>query len=111
MRRKWIVILFGVLLAATIVIAGFGQAVLQLWNRLMPQIFGLPQITFWQAVGLLLLSWILFGGWRGFGRGGPASRGIRGRWRGMTPEQRERFVKGLEGRGCGGASDATEPRP
>jgi hypothetical protein len=31
-----------------------------LWNWLMPLIFGLPQITFWQAVGLNMLSSILF---------------------------------------------------
>ena len=58
---------FGIALILIIVIAGFGQAVLQLWNWLMPTIFGLPAISFWQAVGLLGLSWILFGGLRGFG--------------------------------------------
>lgn len=31
-----------------------------LWNLLMPKIFGLPYITFWQAVGMNLLSSILF---------------------------------------------------
>jgi hypothetical protein len=31
-----------------------------LWNWLMPTVFGLPHITFWQAVGLNLLSSILF---------------------------------------------------
>ena len=58
---------FGIVLILIIVIAGFGQAVLQLWNWLMPTIFGLPAVSFWQAVGLLGLSWILFGGLRGFG--------------------------------------------
>jgi hypothetical protein len=32
-----------------------------LWNWLMPTIFGLPYITFWQAVGLNILSAILLG--------------------------------------------------
>jgi hypothetical protein len=50
-----------------IVIEGFGQAVLQLWNWLMPELFGLRPLRFWQAVGLMGLSWILFGGLRGFG--------------------------------------------
>jgi hypothetical protein len=31
-----------------------------LWNWLMPTIFGLPYITFWQAVGLNILSSVLF---------------------------------------------------
>lgn len=37
-----------------------GFPTLWLWNWLMPTIFGLPLITFWQAVGLNLLSGILF---------------------------------------------------
>lgn len=31
-----------------------------LWNWLMPVIFGLPLISFWQAAGLMLLISILF---------------------------------------------------
>ena len=46
----------------------FGGLVVQwLWNWLLPDIFGLRQITFWQALGLLALCRILFGS---FGRGG-----------------------------------------
>lgn len=59
-------VILAILLA--IVFAGFGNAVLYLWNWLMPSIFGLKAITYWQAVGLMGLSWILFGGLRGFGR-------------------------------------------
>jgi hypothetical protein len=44
------------------VIALFGYAVLWLWNRIIPEIFGLQEINFWQAAGLLLLVRILFGG-------------------------------------------------
>lgn len=43
----------------------FGYALMYLWNWLMPLIFGLPIITFWQALGLCLLSKILFGGFGG----------------------------------------------
>lgn len=66
-----------------------GLLVQQLWNWLMPTIFGLPAVTFWQGLGLVALSWILFGF--------PGSRNGRGRRR-MTHEQRERFRKGLEDR-------------
>jgi hypothetical protein len=111
MREQWIVRVFGFLLLVTIVLAGFGQATLQLWNWLMPSIFGLHAVTYWQAVGLMGLSWILFGGLRGFGmiRGGRGHRGhwrrgMRERWEGMTPEQREQFLKGIGGR-------CAEPRP
>ncbi len=38
-----------------------------LWNALLPAIFGLGVITFWQAMGLILLGKILFGGFHGGG--------------------------------------------
>lgn len=38
-----------------------GYVVMWLWNWLMPQIFGLPIIGYWQAIGLLALAKILFG--------------------------------------------------
>ncbi len=49
----------GVILAAIIALI-FGVLVMKLWNWLMPTIFGLTKITFWQAWGLVLLSHILF---------------------------------------------------
>jgi hypothetical protein len=61
MKSNWLGKLAGIALLAIIVIAGFGQAVLQLWNLVVPDVFGLRPITFWQAVGLLALSWLLFG--------------------------------------------------
>jgi len=78
-----------VLLWTTIAVAGFGSAVWQLWNLLMPHLFGLPSIGFWQAVGLMALSWLLFGGWRG--AGGFAGRHPSGGQRAMTEQERERF--------------------
>ena len=49
-----------------------------LWNKLMPEIFGLKTIDYWQALGLFVLSKLLFG--RGFGRpGGGFGRKIRQR--------------------------------
>lgn len=94
---------------------GFGEAVFHLWNWLMPTLFKLPAITFWQAVGLLGLSWLLFGGWRGFY--GPG-RGQRGKWRNrmserweqMTPEDRAAFVGGMRGR-CGPVAPDPQPKP
>ena len=56
---------FGILLFVMLVIGAIGAIVLNLWNWLMPSIFGLPHIGFAQALGLLALSWILFGGMRG----------------------------------------------
>jgi hypothetical protein len=108
-RRLFIVKIFGFLLLALIVFAGFGQAVLQLWNWLMPSIFGLHTITYWQAVGLLALSWIFFRGFHGprFSRG-PWGHGMRERWGRMTPAEREEFVKGLRSRG---ETESPAPEP
>ena len=49
-------------------IAGFTAIVMLLWNALLPDIFGITTITFWQALGILILSKILFGGF-GPGKG------------------------------------------
>lgn len=75
--------------------------VMSLWNILMPGIFGLRPVSFWQALGLLVLSKILFGGFRPYGGGGPRwRRRMIERWEQMTPEEREKFKQGMR-RGCG----------
>lgn len=33
-----------------------------LWNFVMPQVFGVKEIEFWQTLALLILTGILFGG-------------------------------------------------
>src|SRR5690349_18100996 len=103
MRTHWPAKLVEIGVFLAIVVAGFGTAVLQLWNLLMPSIFGLRPITFWQALGLLALSWILFGGLGRFrlpGYGGHWRHRMAERLDRMTPEQREEFRKALESR-CG----------
>lgn len=40
-----------------------GLVFMLLWNALLPAIFGLKAIGYLQAVGLLVLAKILFGGW------------------------------------------------
>src|SRR5436189_1477043 len=94
---------FALLLFLIIVFAGFTPAVLHLWNWLMPATFGLHPITYWQALGLLGLSWLLFGGprtWFGGGHRGHWQHRVRARWESMTPEERERFRHGMARR-CG----------
>lgn len=81
-----------------------GGIVMLLWNALLPPLFSLPAITFWQALGILVLCRILFGGFGG-GSGRSHSRSRRAgeriadrvadrvseRLENMTPEERERF--------------------
>lgn len=73
--------------------------VMLLWNALLPSLFHFPVISFWQALGLLILTKILFGGFRG---GGPRPRWkerMQDRWMNMSQEEREKF-KQEWGRRC-----------
>jgi hypothetical protein len=80
----------------------FGWIVMLLWNWLMPVLFGLKTITYWQAWGLVVLGRILFGGWRGAAGGhGYRGRGMARRWARMTPEEREKFRQAMRERWCG----------
>jgi hypothetical protein len=69
-----------------------GKIVADLWNWLLPPLLGWRVITFWQALGVLVLCRILFGGrgWCGFGRSN-FRRHMQERCGNMTPEQRETF--------------------
>lgn len=70
--------------------------VMSLWNALLPGIFAVRAITFWQALGLLVLSKLLFGGFRPYGAGGRHwRRHMAERWNQMTPEEREKFKQGM----------------
>ena len=82
------------LLFGVVFVAGMGLVVHSLWNALAPELFHLPAITFWQAVGLLVLSRVLFGGLGGRGHGWRKPRFARG-WNNLRPQERERFRRAL----------------
>ena len=84
---------FAVLCFVAFAIAATGWLVTTLWNWLLPPIFGLGPITFWQALGLFVLGRILFGGLRVAGR--HRRHRFHERWRHMTPQERESFSRGL----------------
>jgi hypothetical protein len=89
------------MLFAALFVTVFGFVVMSLWNWLMPALFGWHLINFWQAVGVLVLSKILFGGFRGHpGRHLYWRRRMMERWEQMTPEERQKFRQGMRGR-CG----------
>jgi len=81
-------------IAATV----FGEVVMRLWNWLMPSLFHLPTITFARALGLLVLSKLLFGGFHRHSGGRGWKRGMNQHWQQMSPEERERFRAGLNSR-------------
>lgn len=89
MRRvRFVGVAFVVFAIAAAIIAGVLFSAL--WNGLMPGIFGLPAITFWQGLGLLLLSRLLFGRLGGWGNRMRKARFARG-WNSLTPDERQRF--------------------
>lgn len=54
-------VIFGIIFAVIVAVI-IGYVVMELWNWLMPSIFDLREITYWESVGMLLLSKILFSG-------------------------------------------------
>src|ERR1700693_3676871 len=95
MRPRWKKVIFIAplaMLGMLLFIVIGGEIVLQLWNWLLPTLFGWRPITFWQAPGILLLCRILFGGFRLHGSGrSNFRRRMQERCEHMTPEERERF--------------------
>ncbi|MDR0376507.1 MAG: hypothetical protein LBH70_01810 [Spirochaetaceae bacterium] len=89
------------MLAFLAVIAGFSAVAMLLWNALMPDIFALPRLNYWQAAGLLILARILFGGLgakffrpRGeYGRLFHDRNQLRKKWMNMTKEERKAFFE------------------
>ncbi len=77
----------------------FSLITMLLWNALMPQIFHLPVINYWQAIGLLILARLFFGGslmHRSYRSNDPRwNHKIKDKFAGMTPEEREEFFKKL----------------
>jgi hypothetical protein len=103
MNKHFIRFRFLSILIMLAVIAAFSVAVMVLWNVLVTDIFGLPELNYWQAAGILVLVRILFGG---IGKGrlipGGMERGgrdfhhgnkLREKWMNMTEEERKAFVE------------------
>lgn len=97
---------------AALAVALLGYVVMSLWNAVLPAVAGIHAITFAQALGLLVLSRILFGGLRGWGRRGHWRGRMQARWERMTPEEREKFrsVLGSRHRCCRSDSSAAAPQ-
>lgn len=108
MHRGLRIVRFALFALAALAVLSF--VVMHLWNWLMPSIFALHAITFWQSAGLLLLSKILLGGFRP-GRKMFWRRRMMDRWEKMTPEEREKFRQGMQscGRPFGPATASPKP--
>ncbi len=110
MRRKWYWIAPLAIIAIPLFIFVGGEVVMHLWNWLLLPLFGWRTLSFWQALGLLALCRILFGGLGGHGPG-PGRRWDR-RCKKMTPEEREKFRRAMaEGYGFGSESSGGTTTP
>jgi len=118
-------ILKGLIMGTLVVLAvgAFAFLVKWLWNWLMPPLFGLHVLGYWQALGLLVLCKILFGGFGGRHSFGGSRRmrftsdmspeerirlrEVFRRWPDMTPEEREECRNEMR-TACGPATSAAD---
>ena len=93
MRKRMIFIVPLAMIGMAVLMALGAWVVSLLWNWLLPPLFGWHAITLWQALGLLVLCRLLFGGsgmWHR-GGGGWRRRRMEERCGNMTPEEREQM--------------------
>jgi hypothetical protein len=93
-------ILFLLFIFAVLVPLGF--IIMALWNNILAVIIPVTLINFWQALGLFLLSRILFGGfpgkpgWAGHGRRRHEMEAMRNKWFNLSPEEKKHFKQDLK---------------
>ncbi len=88
-HRKRKPFVFFVIIVMTILV--FGGLVMLLWNAILPKVTSASPLSYWQAVGLLILSKILFGGlnhWMRFPKG---THSWKNKWMRMSSEERSHF--------------------
>jgi len=91
--------IFMILICVAAFISLFSYIVMALWNGILPNVLHVQTITFWQAMGILVLSKILFGGFGGWGgRKHEWKRKMQEKWQHMSPEEREKFRDALKSR-------------
>ena len=103
MKRKfWGRRIAGFILLGIAAVLLFSFIVMSLWNNILAGVLHISAITFWQALGILILAKILFGGFRGgwHGHHGYRRKQMFEKWQNMTPDEREKFREEWESR-CG----------
>ena len=110
-KKFWALKIIGCIVCVALLVALFGYVVMILWNNVLAAVVPVAMVSFWQALGLLILAKIFFGGFHG-GRGGCRGGGP-GSWRKqwkekweeklqhMSPEEREKIKEEWRNR-CSG---------
>jgi hypothetical protein len=101
-KKMFLIAPFAIVGIAAFIALG-GWIVMHLWNWLLPTLFGWKLITFWQALALLVLCRILFGGFgghrsHGFGMRRRVQERMGDRAGILTPEEREEWSRGVRER-------------
>ena len=115
MKRGWR--LAGCIARGVLFLVLFGGVTMVLWNWLVPVLFAGPVINFWQAIGLLALTKILFSG---MGKGHSHHQAHHGgsHWKtrfyekfsNMTPEERDTLKQRMKEKWCSRGSSASTPK-
>ena len=108
--------IFGIIVIGITAVIVVTYLVMLLWNAIVPQVFNVGTLTYWQTLGLLVLAKIFFG----FGGGGGGGKRRRWRrdipeqhWAAMTAEEKEKFRQEWRNR-CGwydNKSQVQQPPP
>ncbi|MES2745006.1 MAG: hypothetical protein V4655_06245 [Bdellovibrionota bacterium] len=93
-RKMW---KFPIIIAAVVLLKT--TLFFYLWNYLIPDLFHGPELSFFQAMGLLVLAKLLVGGgFHKFGGRGPGGRFGRSPWKSLSPEDKERLAEKMRHR-------------
>jgi len=105
-RGRWSI--FFPLMAAIVALI-LGAVVMFLWNAILPSVANAKPISYWQAVGLLILSRILFGNFRRSPGGPPSRRRAewKEKWMKMSDEERNQFRASWKER-CGPKKEGSQ---
>lgn len=91
-RSFWIKKIIGLTLCAVSIAGLAGWVVMMLWNNVLAEVATVKIITYWQALGLLLLSKILFGGFNKWGgKHKRWSNEMKDKWHNMSADEKEKF--------------------
>ena len=92
-RSRWVKYTLLFIVIGPLAILIFGGIVMLLWNNALAPVLNISTVTFWQALGILVLSKILFSSFSGGGSHRSASwkERMSQKWNNMTPEEKEKF--------------------
>ncbi|HEY8399700.1 MAG TPA: hypothetical protein VIK89_00485 [Cytophagaceae bacterium] len=119
MKKNWFLVCFRWLIFFIIAVVVLSFVVMKLWNWILPDLFAIAPLTYPKALGLLVLTRILFGNFKSgqghcsqcthnkYNKGGNWKRKFKDKLKSMTPEERERFKENYYNK-CGGAWDKDE---